>query len=352
MSGEVLSAADRAYFLKMMRRQLPSTVHRRMNVLLLLDDGWPARRVAEALYLDETTVSDHRRRYARRGRAGIEQLDYVGQEPALDDEQLRALSEYVDTTLPQTSKELAAWVEDQFGVTYTANAMTKLLKRLGFVYKKPKCVPAKADAEEQQRFVEEVLDPLMEEAGEEAPLYFVDATHPAHTGRPAHGWIRKGAVRELKSNHGRTRLNINGALCWHNHAIIHRQEDKITADAMIALFEEIEARHPAVAPGAVAVVIDNARYNLSRKVKDWFARDGCRLRPIYLPSYAPNLNMIERFWRLMKSKVLANRYYPTQAAFRQAFEDFFEERDRWQAELKTLLSPKFHVIGVPENGIL
>ena len=35
-----------------MRRQLNSTVHRRMNVLLLLDDGWAAERIAEAPYID------------------------------------------------------------------------------------------------------------------------------------------------------------------------------------------------------------------------------------------------------------------------------------------------------------
>jgi hypothetical protein len=39
MAGLVLSAGDRAYFLTLMRRQLNSAVHRRMNALLLLDDG-------------------------------------------------------------------------------------------------------------------------------------------------------------------------------------------------------------------------------------------------------------------------------------------------------------------------
>ena len=46
MSGLILSAEDRAYFLQMMRRQRNSAVHRRMNVLLLLDDGWEPRQIA------------------------------------------------------------------------------------------------------------------------------------------------------------------------------------------------------------------------------------------------------------------------------------------------------------------
>jgi hypothetical protein len=39
MSGFLLPPEDRAHLLLMMRRQTPSPVHRRMNALLLLDDG-------------------------------------------------------------------------------------------------------------------------------------------------------------------------------------------------------------------------------------------------------------------------------------------------------------------------
>ena len=51
----------------MMRRHLNSAVHRRMNVLLLLDDGWPGERISEALYIDVETVRQHRRVYETAG---------------------------------------------------------------------------------------------------------------------------------------------------------------------------------------------------------------------------------------------------------------------------------------------
>ena len=50
----VLTATDRTHLLRLMRRQTNSHVHRRMNVLLLLDDGWTAERIAEALYIGHT----------------------------------------------------------------------------------------------------------------------------------------------------------------------------------------------------------------------------------------------------------------------------------------------------------
>ena len=67
MAGMVLTAAERSHLLRMMRRQTPSAVHRRMNVLLLLDDGWAAERIAEALYIDAETVREHLRLYQRAG---------------------------------------------------------------------------------------------------------------------------------------------------------------------------------------------------------------------------------------------------------------------------------------------
>ena len=131
------------------------------------------------------------------------------------------------------------FVQRTFEVDYTPNAMTKLLKRLDFVYKKPKCVPAKADAAVQEQFAKEMLLPLMVQANADNPLYFVDGMHPSYTAHPAFGWIRRGVTRELKSNHGRVNVNINGALSWPDREVVHLEAEKITSEAMITLFETV-----------------------------------------------------------------------------------------------------------------
>src|SRR5215212_9463784 len=91
MSGLFLDPSDRAHLLAMMRRQTPSTVHRRMNALLLLDDGWTAERVAEVLFIDAATLRQYQRLYAADGTTGLTRLGYEGSEPALNPEQLAAL---------------------------------------------------------------------------------------------------------------------------------------------------------------------------------------------------------------------------------------------------------------------
>ena len=349
MAGSVLRGEDRAHLLRMMRRQTSSQVHRRMNVLLLLDDGWTAERIAEALYIDAETVREHRRRYETLGVAGLERLNYHGSEPALTAEQLAALTVELDAHLYMTAKSVCDLVWRTFGVSYTPNAMTKLLKRLGFVYKKPKCVPAKADAAVQERFATETLLPLMARAGEERPLYFVDGMHPAYTGHPAFGWIRRGHDRELKSNHGRVNVNINGALSWPDRTVVHQQAEKITSEAMIALFDQLAARHPTAT--AINVVLDNASYNRSAAIRAYLARNGCRIRLVYLPAYSPNLNLIERLWWFLKKTTLWNEYYPTFAQFKAAIDGFFQNLGAYHDQLVSLITDRFRFIGAPESQI-
>lgn len=343
MAGSVLRASDRAQLLRLMRRQLNSTVHRRMNVLLLLDDGWAAERIAEALYIDAETVREHRRLYETAGVGGLERLAYVGAAPDLTSEQCAKLTAELERRLYMTSKEVCAFVASGFGVEYTPNAMSKLLKRLGFVYKKPKRVPAKADAAVQRQFVEQTLAPLMAEAGAEKPLYFSDASHPAYTAHPACGWIRKGQTRELKSRHGRVNVTINGALSWPEREVVRREAGKITSAAMIELFDDLAARHPTAT--AIRVVLDNASYNHSKEIKAYLDQPGCRIKLVYLPAYAPNLNLIERLWWLLKKAALYNQHYPCLADFKAAIDGFFDNIASYRTEIASLITGRFQFIG-------
>ena len=314
-----------------------------MNALLLLDDGWAAERVAEALFIDAETVREHRRLFQTAGIQGVERLRYEGGDPALTPDQLTALGTELDARLYMTAKSVGAFVAKTFDVTYTAHAMAKLLKRIGFVYKMPKKVPAKANEDAQRKFLNETLRPLMEGANDDTPLYFADGTHPSYTAHAAHGWIRKGETRELKSNHGRTNININGALRWPDRDLVHRQAERITSAEMILLFKDLQERHPLAR--VIRVVLDNARYNHSREVKAWLACDDCRIELVYLPPYAPNLNLIERFWWLFKKSVIYNEYFPTFADFKAAVEGFFEKLDDYREAIESLITDRFHFIG-------
>ena len=79
-------------------------------------------------------------------------------------------------------------------------------------------------------------------------------------------------------------------------------------------------RHLAAAGlvGPVTVVLDDARYQRNKVVQALAAELSIRL--LYLPSYSPNLNLIERLWGFAKRTAVSGRYHPNFASFRAAIE--------------------------------
>jgi hypothetical protein len=79
------------------------------------------------------------------------------------------------------------------------------------VYKKPKAVPGKADLKLQVEFLSNLEKKLADNSGKTA-VFFADGTHPQHNTHCSYGWIKKGQNKEIKTNTGRERVNINGAI--------------------------------------------------------------------------------------------------------------------------------------------
>jgi hypothetical protein len=87
---------------------------------------------------------------------------------------------------------------------------------------------------------------LLKGVGADEAVYFCDAVHPEYQTRPSHGWVKKGTNPAVKTSSGRERVNIHGA---------------------------------------------------------FLSRPDCRIRLIALPPYCPDLNPIERLWKVMHRHV-------------------------------------------------
>jgi len=250
------------------------------------------------------------------------------------------LDAHLQANLYLSAKAVAYWVKETFGVSYTESGMTAVLRRLGYVYKKSRLVPGKADREAQTQFLE-TYDHIRNLQGQDDPIYFMDATHPQHHPVLAGGWIKRGEEQGIPTNTGRRRVNINGAIDLERLEPMVRCDDTINADSTIALFEQLVAFHPMAV--CIYVICDNVPYYRSKAVQDYLKAS--RIQLVFLPPYAPNLNLIERLWRFFKKRVLYNQYYETFVEFRTARETFFKNPRKYQPELRSLLTADFEIIG-------
>ena len=59
------------------------------------------------------------------------------------------------------------------------------------------------------------------------------------------------------------------------------------------------------------VIIDNAKYHHANLHKEWRKQHTDRFALDFLPPYSPELNPIERLWKLTRRLCLHNRYFPS-----------------------------------------
>ncbi len=214
-----------------------------IKTVYLLGKGWTTSRVAEALLIDRETVRNHFKRYRKGGVEALRQNEAGGSQALLNEEQQSALDLHLKEHFYLTYKEVAHYVKQTWGVSYSESGITQLLKRMGYVYKKPKLVPGKANAEKQREFIKR-YDELKATKAPKDLIYFMDAVHPHHNPIAGYGWIKRGQDRKIRSNTGRRRLNINGVIDCTTQQVIVRYDDTINAQSTIALFQQIEAQHP------------------------------------------------------------------------------------------------------------
>jgi transposase len=113
----------------------------RLRVILYKAEGHSNKFIAQLLQMGRNQVSKLLQRYREGGIDALLQADnYQGSKPKLSPEQLQALKIELKTKIYATVFQVIAWVEKQWGVIYELSAMHKLLKRLGFSYKKNRLV--------------------------------------------------------------------------------------------------------------------------------------------------------------------------------------------------------------------
>jgi transposase len=151
-------------------------------------------------------------------------------------------------------------------------------------------------------------------------IYFLDASHPQHQTRLAYGWIAKGTRKAEKMTACQKRVNLIGAINLDNHDVEYQHVDWVNGESIKAFLNQLLEASPDA--NQIHLIWDNAGYHRSKEIQAFVANTKITLH--FLPPYSPNLNPIERLWKIMHEQVTYNRYYPKFADFTEAILNFFE----------------------------
>ena len=289
----------------------------RIKAILLNSEGWSIVQIAQALRKHESTVSRHLLDFKKSQKLTPEN---GGSQSHLNEKQTEELIAHLSNHTYVYTHQIVAHVKLTYKVNYSVSGMNKWLHQHGFSYKHPKGVPHKFDAEKQAEFIR-YYEALKASLSDDNPLLFIDAVHPTQATKVTSGWIKTGFDKAIETTGSRTRLNIVGAIrLGALSETITCQYKTVNGESISDFFEHIKAQY--MSSSCLHIVLDGASYHRSSKVVEKAKSLNIKLH--YLPPYSPNLNPIERLWKVMNEQVRNNKYFATAKDFRHQINHFFK----------------------------
>ena len=316
-----LSDAERTQLRVQHKRERDGRIRDRIKAVLLRDKGWTIPMIAEVLLLSDDAIREHIYEYMISSKLKPES---GGSSEKFSTEQSSQLEDHLRNHTYLYVKDIIAYVQATWAITYSVPGMRNWLKRHGFSYKKPSLVPGKANEEQQRQWITG-YEQLKQNLPMDETICFMDGVHPTHNVQTAYGWIKKGVRKEIPANTGRSRLNLSGIIDVIDYKVLVQEDKMLNAKATIGFLQKIEETYPLKAK--IHLFCDNARYYRNKEVTEHLKTSRIELH--FLPPYSPNLNPIERLWKWMKERVLYNTYCSEFEDFKSAVFGFLMSYQDW-----------------------
>lgn len=317
-------------------------VQRKLHVLWLKHNGITHDKIATLAGVSRRTVQRYLLDFLTGGLAEIRRNPHRGKTSDLVAHQ-DGLEAYFKEHPPRSLKEAREVIRQRTGITRGLTQVRKFLHGLNLKPRKVAAIPIppkkslKEHVKDQKKFLDEELEPVLKEARQgRRKVFFVDASHFVYATLLGYVWcaLRWG----VRAASGRKRFNVLGAIDAVTHQMIRiTNHNYINAESVCALLKAVAA---SCGGQPITLVLDNARYQKCALVQGLAKQLGIEL--MYLPSYSPNLNLIERVWKFVKKECLQSTFHPNYDAFTSAIDQCLTDLEtKHRASMRTLLTHKF-----------
>jgi len=317
-------------------------VKKRMHVVYMKSQGLAHKTIAIACNVSLNSITNFIKIYNKSGLKGLRQFYYRKPKSQLENH-CASIEEEFEKNPPLSSAQASAKIEQMTGIKLCPTQVRSFMKYLGMSFRKMGHIPAKADPDKQAKFIAQTLNPLIKLAQQGlCLLFFVDAAH--FVLRPFLCSLWCFARVFIKAPAGRQRFNVLGGI----NAITQKleyyvNETYINAESVAEFMRNLRKKYPLI---PIYLVMDNARYQKCKLVMN--LAEELKIKLVFLPSYSPNLNIIERLWKFIRKKVLYGKYYENFQLFKNGISSCLNliNQGEHQEELKSLLNLKFQTFEI------
>jgi transposase len=313
---------------KQLRRHMRRAVGRvaeRIHYVLLFAWGHPVAEIARLYQVDERTVATWLERFRTAGVNGLDDLPRSGRPRMANGAPQAEASRCLEDTPTRHGATRTTWTQrllqrhlsERLGCCLSRSSVSRLIRRLGFVWTRPKLGLKAADPQAAER---EAAIAAAIAADPTAPRLYEDESEIAQLPIVRGQYQRRGEQRDVPTPGKNRKQPVFGFLElltgeWHYFLTSRKRSAEF-----VACLHELEQRYPS---GPILLFLDNGSIHTSRLTRRWLGNHP-RFRVYYLPAYSGyETNPVEKVWWALKASCAANRMYESLEAFQDAIHAFF-----------------------------
>jgi transposase len=176
-------------------------------------------------------------------------------------------------------------------ITVSGETVRRWLHELGWEWKRAKLRAKDDDPERVEKLARIRL--AFEQLRVGAALFFADELDINLLPKVGYQWMPKGEQVEVMTPGTNEKRYLAGALDVTTGAITHCVWYRKQTGLFLELLDTIDQKHPAPLFTQLTVVADNAKLHKAKRVQQWLTAHP-RFELLYLPTYCPRANPIER----------------------------------------------------------
>jgi transposase len=271
-------------------------VRQRAQCILLSHQDYSTSTLMDIFGVTRLTLYNWFDSWETRGFAGLYNRPGRGRKPTFTPEQQEQIKQWAKDE-PKNLGAVRARVKKTWDVVVSKTTLKRVIKTMGMSWHRiRKRLSGKPDAQEYQRKKEELEALKQADQRGEIDLRYLDEAGFCLMGYVPYGWQLKGEELFIEVQRSK-RLNAVGIMNRSNELEVYLFEGSINSDVLIGCIDKFveTINQPTV------ITIDNAPIHTSRifeeKIEEWKQK---QLEIFFLPSYSPQLNLIEILWRFIK----------------------------------------------------
>jgi putative transposase len=228
---------------------------------------------------------------------------------------------------------LALQLQVQRGIEVSSSTMRRWLHRLGWVWKRAQLVARDDDPERIEKLAR--IRHTRETLEKRAVLLFADELDIHLLPKVGYQWMPQGETVKLLTPGQNQKHYLAGALDLNTGRIVHCTGFRKTNVLFRALLDSLERRYTKARFDKIYVVVDNYGIHKAKAVERWLATHP-RFRLLFLPTYCPQANPIERAFGDVHDKCTRNHQRKRLAELVGDVEQHVSTNGPWQYQLSHL----------------